>query len=173
MKGKVGFESFDARSPYEKLLLDVISKKEPCCEAFETVINRFVANQWEPDFDNLIPYVQVSRILGREISQNREMVFLVLTEIPTMLGDGLCTWITNNPDYKKKLSRLAAALEKMGMAAEGQTIRSVAKKLPEDSNPERMDAWADLKNEIAENIDERKVLADARMFYTEITEKPE
>ena len=133
LKGNVALESFDARSPYEKLLLNSISQKEVCCEALMAEINHFVANKWKLSFEDLIPFVQVARLLGKEVPQGAEMLFLVLTEIPAMLSDGLCLWISNTPDYKKKLSQLASACREMGMIEEWRTFRSLIEKLDADS----------------------------------------
>lgn len=164
-RGENPFATFDAQSPYEKLFFDVLKNANEPNDRLRNVLRNFVEEKWAVSFENLVPFVQVSKIIGKKISGSQETLFLVLTEIPMIVSDGLHLWITNNPDYEKMFTRLATAFKKMGMVEVQKLFELLKEKFSGRAPIEWTADCIAAENDVEEHIHEREILNAARLYF--------
>lgn len=164
-KNKDAIAFFDARSPYEKLFSDVLKAENDQNDRLRKVLHRFVAEKWPVDFDCLIPYVHIAQLAGIKIPKKYETLFLVLTEIPTILGDGLQIWIANNRDFQKKIANLAVAFKRMEMDEAQILFEALNERLSKNESLKLTDDFAAVENNIKQTLIEHEVYNAAQSYF--------
>lgn len=164
-RGKNVFDCYDVYSPYEKLFSEAVKSVEDYNSRIGFAIRTFTLEKWSVEYDCLIPYVRVAQILGVKIPKYLKQLYLILTEIPMILSDGLQTWVENDSNYKNKIIALIDAFQKIGLE-KAQTFFCALK--TSIFNCE-MTGWKEeciiFENQIETFLNEQEILLSAKLYF--------
>lgn len=115
-------KTFDARHGYEMLFFEILNSKESnehhLRSALEEVLNANLAH----DIDGVIAYVAINKD-SKNIPAYMKTIYLALTGLSLIEGNGLCCWLTENGI--SALNNLARALKKIGLTDSSEVLQNL------------------------------------------------
>ena len=119
-------KTFDARHGYEMLFFEILNSKESnehhLRSALEEVLNTNLAR----DIDGVIAYVAINKD-SKNIPAYMKTIYLALTGLSLIEGNGLCCWLTENGI--SALNNLARALKKIGLTDSSEVLQNLYSEL--------------------------------------------